>query len=192
MTLNDLRAQLERYSPRNDQEAADRSMMLEAIDMQPRVLERENRFCHFTASSWIVNPDHTRVLMAWHNIYKTWSWTGGHADGEADLLSVALREAREETGVVQIEPVFKDIYSIEIVPVNAHVKRGVFVCAHLHMNVTYLLTADDTQPLRVKPDENSAVAWLSLEEAADNRDEPCMAVVYRKLNAGLRTTLDQV
>ena len=159
--------------------------MLYALDRLESPLTRDNPVAHFTASSWIVNPDHSRVLMAWHNIYRTWAWTGGHADGEADMLVVALREAREESGLEALSPVTPDIYSLEILPVNAHVKRGQFVAAHLHLNVTYLLTADDAQPLRVKPDENSAVAWLPLEEAADNRDEPFMAVVYRKLNAKL-------
>ena len=177
-----LRKSLEAYVPYNAQEAADRRMMLRAIDTLENPLSRENVFAHFTASAWIVNPDRTRVLMAWHNIYKTWAWTGGHADGEADLLSVALREAREETGVRDIRPFKTDIYALEVVPVNAHVKRGSFVSAHLHMNVTYLLEADDAQSLQIKPDENSAVGWLGLEQAADNRDEPYMAVIYRKLN----------
>ena len=180
--MMELRKRLENYVPCNEQEAADRRMMLTAIDTLDDPLSRENIFAHFSASGWIVNPARTKVLMAWHNIYKTWAWTGGHADGEADLLAVALREAREETGIQDIRPVTPDIYSIEVIPVNAHVKRGRFVSSHLHMNVTYLLEADDAQPLRVKPDENSAVGWLSLEEAADNRDEPFMAVIYRKLN----------
>lgn len=180
-----LRQSLERYVPINEQEEADRRMMLLAIDTLDDPLSRKNPFAHFSASGWIVNPDRSSVLMAWHNIYKTWAWTGGHADGEADLLSVALREAREETGVTEIRPVSNQIYSLEIIPVNAHVKRGSFVSAHLHMNVTYLLEADDAQPLRVKPDENSAVAWLSLDEAADNKDEPYMAIIYRKLNGKL-------
>ena len=180
-----LRERIAAYAPCNEQEAADRRMMLRAIDTLDEPLSRENGFAHFSASGWIVNPDRTRVLMAWHNIYKTWAWTGGHADGEADLLSVALREAREETGVQALRPVTEEIYSLEILPVNPHVKRGRFVSAHLHLNVTYLLEADDRQPLRVKPDENSAVAWLPLAQAADNRDEPHMAVIYRKLNAKL-------
>ena len=167
-------------------EAADREMMLRAIDTLDDPLSRENIFAHFTGSAWIVNPDRTRALMAWHNIYKTWAWTGGHADGEANLLSVALREAREETGLERIRPVTTAIYSLEALPVNAHVRRGRNVSAHLHLNVTYLLEADDAQPLRVKPDENSAVAWLPLDQAADNRDEPFMAVVYRKLNDKLK------
>ena len=181
-----LRAQIERYVPFNEQEAADRQLLLRAIDTLDTPLTRDNPFAHFTASSWIVNPDRTRVLMAYHNIYRTWAWTGGHADGEADLLAVALREAREETGVADIAPALSEIYSIEVLPVNAHVKRGTFVSAHLHLNVTYLLTADDRQPLRVKPDENSAVGWMSLDEAADNREEPFMAVIYRKLNEKLK------
>lgn len=180
--MDNLRKALMGYVPIDEQEAADREMMLSALSALQNPLSRENVFAHFTGSAWIVNPDRTRVLMAWHNIYRTWAWTGGHADGEADLLSVALREAREETGIASIRPVTPEIYSLEVLPVNAHVKRGRFVSAHLHLNVTYLLEADDTQPLRVKPDENSAVAWLPLRQAEDNRDEPFMAVIYRKLN----------
>ena len=180
--MDNLRKALMGYVPIDEQEAADREMMLSALSALQNPLSRENVFAHFTGSAWIVNPDRTRVLMAWHNIYRTWAWTGGHADGEADLLSVVLREAREETGIVSIRPVTPEIYSLEVLPVNAHVKRGRFVSAHLHLNVTYLLEADDAQPLRVKPDENSAVAWLPLRQAEDNRDEPFMAVIYRKLN----------
>ena len=187
MTLMELRRKIEAYVPCNEQEAADRRMMLMAIDTLDDPLSRENLFAHFSASGWIVNPAQTKVLMAYHNIYKTWAWTGGHADGEADLLSVALREAREETGIEHIHPVTPDFYSLEVIPVNAHFKRGKFVSAHLHMNVTYLLEADDSQPLRVKPDENSAVGWLPLDEAAENKDEPFMAVIYRKLNAKLKS-----
>lgn len=184
--MEKLRRALQQYMPCNEQEASDRTMMLRAIDTLQDPLSRENVFAHFSASGWIVNPDRSRVLMAWHNIYRTWAWTGGHADEEADLLSVALREAREETGVGEIIPVTPEIYSLEVLPVNAHVKRGRFVSAHLHLNVTYLLEADDAQPLRVKPDENSAVAWMPLDQAEDNREEPFMAVIYRKLNEKLK------
>ena len=181
-----LRRAIEAYAPLDDREIRDRELMLLALDRLDTPLTRENPFAHFTASSWIVNPDRTRVLMAWHNIYNSWAWTGGHADGDSDLLAVALREAREETGIQRIRPVSRDIYSLEILPVNPHVKRGRFVSAHLHLNVTFLLTADDAQPLRAKPDENSAVAWRTLAEAAENREEPFMEVIYRKLNGKLK------
>lgn len=184
--MNMLRNTLEAYVPRNEQETRDREVMLYAIDRLDAPLTRDNPIAHFTASSWIVNPRRDRVLMAWHNIYRTWAWSGGHADGESDLLNVALREAREETGLQRIRPVSRDIYSLEVLTVNSHVKRGQFVSSHLHLNVTYLLEADDAQPIRPKPDENSAVAWRTLEEAAENKEEPFMAVIYRKLNDKLK------
>ena len=183
--MDKLRCDIEAFVPLCEQEARDREAMLLALDRLDTPLTRDNPFAHFTASSWIVNLGRTRALMAWHNIYKTWSWTGGHADGESDLLAVALREAREETGIGAIRPVRPEIYSLEILPVNSHVKRGQFVAAHLHLNVTYLLEADDAQPVRPKADENSAVGWLPLHEAAENREEPFMAVIYRKLNRKL-------
>ena len=183
--MDRIRRVLQAYRPCNEQEARDREVMLYALDRLDSPLLRDNPIAHFSASSWIVNPARDKALMAWHNIYRTWAWTGGHADGEADLLSVALREAVEETGIEAIAPISRDIYSIEILPVNSHIKRGAFVSSHLPLNVTYLLLADDSQPLRPKPDENSAVAWLPLAEAAENREEPFMAVIYRKLNQKL-------
>ena len=183
--MKELRRQIEAYRSWDAREAQDREGLLYALDHLETPLSRENPIAHFTASAWIVNPARDKALMAWHNIYQTWSWTGGHADGEADLLAVALREAREETGVEAIRPVHVGIYSLEILPVFSHVKRGRIVSAHLHLNVTYLLEADDAQPIRPKPDENSAVRWMPLDEAAENKEEPFMAAVYRKLNEKL-------
>ena len=174
--------QLRVFAPFNEQEEKDLALILSCLENSENIFTRENTLAHMTASAWVLNPAHTRVLMAYHNIYRSWSWVGGHADGESDLAAVALREAREETGIEHIRPVTPKIYSLEILPVNAHVKRGRFVSAHLHLNVTYLLEADDSQALHSKPDENSAVAWLSLEKAAENKEEPFMAVIYRKLN----------
>lgn len=178
--LSRLRAQIEAFVPYNEQEEADRRQMLADVDAFPNLLTRENATAHFTASCWIVNPDRTKVLMAYHNLYQSWAWLGGHADGESDLLSVALREANEESGVLAV-PVSPEIFSLEILHVAPHVKRGKFVCAHLHLNATYLLEADDKAPLRCKPDENSAVRWLSVQDVLPSVSEPAMCPVYQKL-----------
>ena len=125
--------------------------------------------------------------MAWHNIYSSWSWLGGHADGETDLLCVALREAREESGLVHVRPASEDIFSLEILTVDGHEKRGKYVHSHLHLNITYLLEADEADELRDKPDENSGVKWFSLDDAVAASVEPWMQRrVYEKLNAKLR------
>lgn len=174
---------LESYRPCNGQEAADQKEMLRLLQTEANLLTRENLTAHFTASAWLVNPSRTRVLMAYHNLYDSWAWTGGHADGQADLLSVALREAREETGLESVRAVSGQIFSIETLTVNGHEKRGVYVPCHLHLNVTYLLEADERETPRAKPDENKAVRWFTLEESLSAPTEPWMVErVYRKLN----------
>ena len=99
MNLNDLKTKIENYNPYNEQEEKDKQTMLKYIHTFDNILTRENEFGHFTASSWVVNKERTKVLMIYHNIYQSWAWTGGHSDGEADLLKVAIKELKEETGV---------------------------------------------------------------------------------------------
>ena len=178
---------LENYKPYNEQEAADRGEILRQLKSFPDIFTRENLNAHMTASSWIVNPARTKVLMVYHNIYDSWSWTGGHADGETDLLAAALREAKEETGITKVRPVTEDIYSLEILTVDGHVKHGKYVSSHLHLNVTYLLEADEDEILHKKDDENSGVAWFGLDEAIFASSEPWFRErIYSKLNAKLQ------
>ena len=139
-----------------------------------------------TASAWVTNKTMDRVLMVYHNLYDSWSWLGGHADGECDLLAVALREVREESGLVRVRPLSEEIFSLEVLTVDGHEKRGCYVPSHLHLNVTYLLTADDGDALRVKPDENSGVKWFTPEGAVEASSEPWFRErVYAKLNRKL-------
>ena len=179
--MEQLRKQIEVYTPFNAQEVSDKRLILRYMDIFPDLLTRKNEMAHLTASCWIVNPDRTKVLMAFHNLYQSWSWLGGHADGEENLLNVALREAQEESGVVGVRPVTEEIFSLEILGVDAHSKYGRFVSTHLHLNVTYLLEADDRNPVRPKPDENSAVRWIPVEDVLREVSEPEMRVVYQKL-----------
>ena len=177
-----LEQQLMTYLPSCGQEQRDREEMLRLLKAYPEnIFTRENEDAHFTASAWIVNAGRERALMVYHNIYDSWSWTGGHADGETDLLAVALKEAREETGLTQIRPVTEEIFSLEILDVAEHQKRGKTIPAHRHLNLTYLIEADENEPLRIKEDENSAVSWFTQEEAVERSTEPEMQVIYRKL-----------
>lgn len=183
--LDAIKAALLAYRPWNEQEKRDRAAMLRFMEKMPDCLDRTNETAHFSASSWIVNGTGDRVLMAYHNLYRAWAWTGGHADGDGDLLAVALREAREETGI-HARPVTQDIYSLEILTVDGHEKRGRYVPSHLHLNVTYLLQADEGEAIRPKTDENAAVRWFSLREAAEECGEEWMGKrVYAKLNEKL-------
>lgn len=142
--------QIEDYVSYNQQEQKDKETMLKYIDSFDDVLTRDNKYGHFTASAWVVNKERTKVLMIYHNIYKSWAWTGGHADGDSDLLYTAIREAKEETGIVNVNPIMNDIFSIEIICVNGHEKRGKYVSSHVHLNVTYLLEADENDKIFIK------------------------------------------
>ncbi len=181
----ELKEMIERYVPYNEQEENDKEMMLEYIRTFKDVLTRENRMCHFTASNWIVNKERTKVLMIHHNIYKSWAWTGGHADGDSNLLHVALKEAEEETGLKNLKLLSNGIYGIQIVTVDSHVKRGKFVPSHLHLDCCFLLEADEEEVLRIKEDENSGVQWIDIDKAVEVTKEEKMKPIYRKLNEKL-------
>lgn len=178
-----------RYIPLNEQEETDQRVMLQYIKESEDVLTRKNEVAHFTASGWIVNKERTKVLMIYHTLFNSWSWTGGHADGEENLLKVAIKEAMEETGVASIQSVKDDIFSLEIIPVEGHMKNGVYVSSHLHMNITYLLVADETEAVKIKPDENSDVRWMGREEAVLMSSEPWMRGIYQKLNERVATDI---
>lgn len=183
--------QIEKYRPGNEQEEADKNLILQCLKQEKDIFSRNNPLVHMTASAWVVNEARTKALMVYHNIYDSWSWMGGHADGEEDLLAVALREVREESGICQVHPVTEDIYSLEVLTVDGHVKRGKYVSSHLHLNVTYLLEASETDGLHMKPDENSGVAWFVLDEAIKASSEPWFRErIYPKLNERLKKWTD--
>lgn len=177
---------LEVYRPWNEQEARDVEELLRRLRSGEELYTRDNASAHLTASAWVVSPDRRQVLLAYHNLYRSWAWLGGHADGERDLLNVALREVREESGLSDVRPVTDALYSVEILTVDGHEKRGKYISSHLHLNVTYLLEADPSSPVRCKPDENSRVGWFALEDALAASTEPWFRErIYSKLNAKL-------
>lgn len=177
-----LKEQIENYIPYNEQEKADKEMMLKYIDTFEDVLTRENKMCHFTSSNWIVNKDRTKVLMIYHNIYNSWAWTGGHADGDSDLAHVALKEAEEETSLKNLKLLSNGIFSIQILTVDSHIKRGKFVPSHLHLDCCFLLEADENEVTKIKADENSGVEWIDINKATEITNEEKMKPIYQKLN----------
>ena len=169
------------YEPVNEQERIDKALILAFIDCHDDVLERSNLAAHLTSSALIVNEAMDKVLFAHHNIYNAFGWTGGHNDGNPDLLQVALKEAKEETNLTSIRPYTSSIIGIDVIGVENHRKHGAYVPDHLHLNVTFLMVADETETPLPKQDENSAVQWFLIENALDYVDEVRMHAVYKKL-----------
>ena len=176
--------QLTAYAPYNEQEARDKETILHMLETTEDIFLRENLLAHMTSSAWVQDFEHRHILMAYHNIYHSWAWLGGHADGNEDLLQVAIKEVREESGIQNVRPVSDNIFSIEVLTVDGHEKKGIYVPSHLHLNVTYLLEADREESVRVKADEDSAVGWFAPQEAVEKSCEPWFRErIYSKLNA---------
>ena len=107
------------YLPQNDDEVLSKEFMLKDLRVYgKKLLYRTCEKAHFTSSSIILNKDMDYVLMAHHNIYQTWAWIGGHNDGDSDFLKVALKEAKEETGLKDIIVIDSNIISIETLKVK--------------------------------------------------------------------------
>ncbi|MBM6839461.1 NUDIX hydrolase, partial [Clostridium saudiense] len=109
---------IKEYTPYNEQEAKDKELILSAISNFDNLLTRENPVMHITSSGYVVNKSRDKVLMIYHKIYNSWAWTGGHADGDDDLLYVSIKEAKEETGIKNVTPVVDDIFSLDVITVN--------------------------------------------------------------------------
>ena len=145
------------------------------------MLTRENKLCHLTASAFVVNKEHTKVLCIYHNIYKSWGWVGGHADGDDDMFYVAQKETKEETSLAKFDVVSEVPISIEILPVKSHVRKGKYVPCHVHFNITYLFEANEDDAIHILEDENSNIGWLRFDELISKSDEPYMIPVYEKI-----------
>lgn len=180
--IDNLKGNIVRFIPYNEQEEVDRNIMLKYINDFDDVLTRQNEYGHFTSSAFVLNKERTKILMIYHKIYNSWAWTGGHSDGDSDLLYVAMKEAKEETGIKNVAPISKDIYSLELINVNGHEKRGKYVGSHIHLNVTYLLEADENEEIHIKEDENSGVKWVPINEVLKMSSEPWVRDrVYAKI-----------
>lgn len=177
-----LKKEIENYVPINMQEERDKQFILEAFNTFDDILNRDNNFIHFTSSAFVVNKNRDKVLMVYHNIYKSWCWIGGHADGEEDLLEVAKREVKEETSIKNIKVLCDGrIMSIDSLPVVSHVKRGKNINAHIHLSVAYIFEVDENEEIKIKPDENSNVKWLDIDRVVELSTEPHMKVIYQKM-----------
>lgn len=175
------KSEIEKYIPSSPQEESDKNIMLDYIERYDNVLLRENKIAHITSSGLVLNRSLDKMLMVHHNIYNTWSWTGGHADGEKNILKVAIKEAVEETGVSNISPLTESIVSLDILPVYGHMKKGKYVSAHLHLSISYVLIANEKDTLTVKEDENSGVRWVKLNDIGDFSNEPYLINIYNKI-----------
>lgn len=172
---------IDEYLPFDTKEEHELQVIKEYIKNNSDVLLRNNKIAHITVSAWVLNSTMDKVLMAYHNIYNSWGWLGGHADGNADLCQVAVQEVKEETGLNELRLLDHQCLSIEILPVLSHIKNEKYVNSHLHFNVTFAFIGDENQRIKSKKDENKAVQWIAVDQINNIVKEKEMIVIYNKL-----------
>ena len=174
--------ELEAYVPDGEQEKTDQRVILEfSRKNRETVLSRSNPLAHFTSSAFIVNQACDKVLMVFHKLRNTWAWPGGHADGNSDLLAAAENEIREETGLIRFSPVLTKIISLDILLMEGHTKKGVYINPHLHFSAAYLFEADDCIPLRHCPEENTAAEWIGIDQIQPGQFSQADVTLYQKI-----------
>ena len=173
---------IERYETKSDQEKRDQSLMLNQMSLVgEEILIRESEAAHMTSSGVILNSTLDKMLMIHHKIYNTWTWTGGHADGDDDPLGTAVREAREETGIEKIKWLSTEAASIEVLPVFGHQKNGLYVSTHLHFNVSFVLIAQETESLILNEKETNGIQWVPVDKIGEYSNEPMLVEIYQKI-----------
>jgi len=156
-----LKSQLEKYRTPYEEESAFIDSFLDLTD-DPLAYKRERAEGHFTASAWVVNKRRTHTLLTLHRKLGRWLQLGGHADGNENLIDVALKEAREESGLKSLELVDSTIFDLDkhIIPERPHVPE------HFHYDVRYILEADINEPLHIS-DESISLAWITFDSVVD-------------------------
>ena len=180
---------LERYLARHPDERVCVDHVRQFVRANPDCFERSCVDGHLTASAWIVSHDHTSFLLTHHRKLDRWLQLGGHADGDADLAAVALREAREESGLSAFSLASPAGESLPLdVDIHRIPARG-DEPAHLHHDLRYLLVAGRDQSLRIS-NESLDLRWFPRARADDLLEDESLRRMARKaerlLGAGAR------
>ncbi len=176
---------LELYLSRHPDERISVDHVRQFVRANPDCFLRSCLDGHITASAWIVSEDYSSFLLTHHAKLGRWLQLGGHADGNPDLISVALCEAREESGMQEFALAKTDGASLPLdIDVHLIPARGAEP-AHLHHDVRYLLVAARDQPLRMSS-ESLDLRWFPRESADEVLEGESLKRMARKLARRLR------
>ncbi len=146
---------LQNYNSKYQEELAYKQMMLELLDNCDDCFLRSCRVGHFTASALLLNKDLSKVLLMHHRKLDIWVQPGGHCDGDADVLNVAIKESQEESGIIDIKPLSQEIFDLDIHLIPPSKKEE----AHYHFDVRFLLHAYNDDNL-VQNHESKELRWV--------------------------------
>lgn len=170
---------LHAHSPFDAHETAMRDEILRFVATEPRCAERSLSTGHLTGSAWITNPARTHTLLTHHRKLGKWLQLGGHADGDLDLAAVALREAREESGLTRLRAVGEGLFDVDSHAIPARPGEP----AHWHYDLRFHFEADPDEPLVITP-ESKDLAWIEIARMPEFNPEESMLRMARRTTDG--------
>ena len=160
-----LKKLLEGYKVKHPEEAtADK--VLDFLEYSGSIDENDTKG-HFTGSAWVINSKMDHILMTHHKKLNMWLQLGGHTDGEDDLLSAALREAKEESGIENFKIISDQIFDLDIHDIPKIDSQP----PHKHYDVRFLFEANSKKEKVVVSEESNAVAWIDISKACEKNSE---------------------
>lgn len=177
MHRNSLLDQLTKYKEKSlqeDQKIADR--FIEFVKEYKDCFERTLKVGHLTGSSLLLNEEENACLFTLHKKLNKWLQLGGHADGEVNLLQVSIKEAQEESGILDIIPLSEEIFDLDI---HTFPKTSL-TQEHLHYDVRFVLKVSKITAYTVS-DESIDLKWISLADFEKYNLEPSILRMRDKL-----------
>ena len=148
------------YKAHSPEERLYQQAMLDFAAQHSNCFERSKLIGHFTASALLLNKAGDKALLMHHKKLDQWFQLGGHADGDSDLLAVALKEAQEESGIRDIKPVFSGVFDLDIheLPETKEAPR------HFHYDVRFLLQVKSDEQVQMNQ-ESKELRWIGKNTA---------------------------
>jgi|TARA_B110000263_G_scaffold137793_1_gene119541 8-oxo-dGTP pyrophosphatase MutT (NUDIX family) len=150
---------------------------LDFIKNHDTCFDRNNWSGHFTGSAWVVDTTRAWILMTNHIQLNMWLQLGGHAEGNPDLLSVAVKEAKEESGLKKFKIISDKIFDLDIHQIPIYGENP----PHLHFDVRYLLEAEHKDHLLIASNESHEIAWVNKKEVLNKNPEDSISRMLHKM-----------
>ncbi len=177
MNREQLEILLEKYIPSEKEDVSHKPRFLSFVKENERCFDRSLEKGHVTASAWLINHDQSKALLTHHRKLNQWMQLGGHSEeGDVDILSSAIREAREESGIVSIQPVREDIFDIDIHSIPASLKQP----SHTHYDVRFLLRATDPEEKISLSEESFQLKWIEINATEIFAEDPSVIRLFWK------------
>jgi len=166
---------LQDYQPIDQNELEFKKRIIDFVNNYQDCFERTLTIGHITASAWLLNKDQSKALLMHHTKLGQWFQLGGHCDGNPDVLAVAIKEAQEESGIENIEPISTKIFDIDIhlIPENPKEK------AHYHYDIRFLLKVTSNEQI-VQNNESKELRWISKDISELPTQNPSIIRMFKK------------